>query len=153
MAKQEAAATTHAPPTVAWWVAKAGRPDLLIEMGEALIDQIVKSTEKAFHTSGQISTAENNRHSVKLAAIDRLMKPAAEGEKGRSFSAAETIVTSDEGYRQYLNHLADKQQELERHRHDADVARLRFRLVEIALRRAVDLEGRVTISAVAPGEK
>jgi hypothetical protein len=123
---------------VAWWVALAHLPDKLIEMGESLIGQMKDAQEAAFQVSGKISTAENNRHSVKLAAIDRLMKPTADGEKGRSFSQASDFVSSDEQYRDYLNHSADLQQKLDRHRHDVDVARLRFRLVEAALRRAVD---------------
>lgn len=138
-------------PTVAWWIALAHQPDRLIEMAEGQLAVIAKANEHGYKVAGKISAGENNRHSVKLAAVERLMKPAVEGEKGMARTVAEAAATTDDKYRDYLNHLADLQMELERYRHEAEVARLRFRLIEQALRRAIDHEGTVVIAeAPAP---
>ena len=54
-------------------------------------------------------TLENRRHTVKLAAIDRIMKSGDNPLTGKahSYSSAEALVTTDKQYAEYLDDIAN----------------------------------------------
>lgn len=76
------------------------------------------------------TTLENGRHTVKLAAIERIMKAGDNIMTGKphSFSSAEAAVTLDSQYAQYLEDLAQAQHEriIARARYDAALAAARL---------------------------
>jgi hypothetical protein len=52
---------------------------------------------------------ENRRHTVKLGAIDRIMKSGDNPLTGKahSYSSAEALVTTDQQYAEYLDEIAN----------------------------------------------
>lgn len=79
---------------------------------------------------------ENARHTVKLAAIERIMKSGDNPLTGKahSFSSAEAIVSTDAVYAQHLEDLAKAQYNriLARAKYDAALAGARLQAETVA---------------------
>lgn len=128
--------TTPAPQLESpWWVANATNPDALFDLADQALKALTTAQEKAFDVASRLSTGENNRHTFKLGAIERLMQSVNPSGKPYSFSAASELVGSDESYRDYLNHLDNLSRDLEKHRNEAQLAGMRYRLILEAIRR------------------
>lgn len=79
---------------------------------------------------------ENNRHTVKLAAIERIMKAGDNTLTGKphSFSSAEAAVSTDEGYMNYLGQItqAVRARIIARSQYDAAIAAARIASESVA---------------------
>lgn len=67
-------------------------------------DDIVKAAEALAQATVHETELEDNRITVKMAAIERIMSAGDNPMTGKpySFSAAEAVVNSDSEYQQYL---------------------------------------------------